>query len=100
MGLKINGDYLFYTIKEQLHLKEVSNDAIAEIIAALFVDEKLEKSVGILNLALLKLLKTYQQEKEWTEREERQFREAKSKLDRGKKYADNDANFVPDDIAF
>jgi len=99
--MKLNPNYVSYTIKEQLFKKEVSNDAIAEVIAAFFLDEELHKSIEILNLALMKVLKLKQGQRSWIEREEKKYREE----DEGKRRPLNinengEVSFCPDDIEF
>lgn len=99
--MKINANYISYIIKEQLLKKELTSDAIAEVIAAFFLDEELEKSIEILNLALMKVLKLKQGQRSWIEREEKKYREE----DEGKRRALNinekgEVSFCPDDIEF
>lgn len=98
--MKINANYISYIIKEQLLKKELTNDAIAEVIAAFFLDEELEKSIEILNLSLMKVLKLKQGQKSWVEREEKKYQE-----DEGKRRPLNinekgEVSFCPDDIEF
>jgi len=97
--MKLNPNYISYTIKEQLLRKEVSNDAIAEVIAAFFLDEELGKSIEILNLALMKVLKLKQGQKSWVEREEKKYEEEKRRrpLNINEK---GGVNFCPDDVEF
>lgn len=71
----MNETYVAYQLKELLNLKNISNETIAKCIAAFFFGQKLEKSVEILNLTLLEVLKDYRNDKAWTEREEKKFKE-------------------------
>ena len=98
--MKLNPNYISYTIKEQLLRKEVSNDAIAEVIAAFFLDEELHKSIEILNLALMKVLKLKQGQKAWVEREEKKYEEEKMRRRQLNINEKGEVNFVPDDIEF
>ena len=97
MGLDINGDYVAYTFKHQLNLKDVSNEAIAECFSAFFLGSKLDTSVEILNLTLHKVLKNYQGDKSWTEREEKEFRDFKERIS---EHEAEGLGFTPDNIEF
>jgi len=98
--MKLNANYIFYMIEDQLLKKEVSNDAIAEVIAAFFLDEELDKSIEILNLALMKVLKLKQGQKAWVEREEKKYEEEKMRRRQLNINEKGEVNFVPDDIEF
>lgn len=99
--MNLNPNYIFYTIQEQLKLEELSNDAIAEIISSFFIDEELENSTAILNLALKKVTELKEGQKAWAKREEAKYQDdTRCRYRRLKLDGNSVMGFVPDDIEF